>query len=286
MNPRVDPKSEDSRTIFTPSGVRLRLCSKSPGELNWLFLPGGPGIGSESLAGLVDAVQVPGACWLVDLPGDGSNPGPPDAYALWPKVLVEAAQILPSCVYAGHSTGGAYLLWTPEVEASLAGLALISTAPDASWYGRYLQMTQDNPIPAMDSAVAAFERSADSNTLRDLAVESAPWNFEPDFVEEGRRLLQAMPYNLPAVEWSDKNFDHIYRKQWWPDTLPTLIISGERDRIVAQDLWVGPQFEQPNVRRFVIEGAGHFPWVENPGAVRAAFADFSERISRFREPAA
>ncbi|EUA07894.1 hypothetical protein I545_6382 [Mycobacterium kansasii 662] len=41
--------------------------------MNWLFLPGGPGIGSESLHELVDTVDVPGCSWMVDLPGDGSN---------------------------------------------------------------------------------------------------------------------------------------------------------------------------------------------------------------------
>lgn len=60
---------------FTPSGVRLRLRSHRDGELNWLFLPGGPGIGSESLHQIVDAVALPGTTWLVDLPSDGSNTG-------------------------------------------------------------------------------------------------------------------------------------------------------------------------------------------------------------------
>ncbi|MGH8462728.1 MAG: alpha/beta fold hydrolase, partial [Pseudomonas sp.] len=111
---------------------------------------------------------------------------------------------------------------------------------------------------------------------------SAPWNFEPEFVEEGKRMLREMPYNLTAVEWSDKNFDHTYTKQWWPLEIPTLIVSGERDRIVAQDLWVGSEFEQSNVRRFVIPNAGHFPWIENPFEVRSAFTDLSERIDRYR----
>lgn len=276
----------DTQTLFTPSGVRLRLWRESPGELNWLFLPGGPGIGSDSLAGLIDAAQLPGSCWLVDLPGDGSNLAAPEAYSLWPNVLVEAARALPNCIYAGHSTGGAYLLWTPELEECIVGLALVSSAPNASWYSRYVQTTHDNPIPAMDAAVAAYERCPDNATLRDLAVESAPWNFEAEFVDEGRRLLQGMPYNLHAVEWSDKHFDHTYEKRWWPAQIPTLIISGERDRIVAQDLWVGTEFEQLNVRRFVIEGAGHFPWVENPRAVRDAFADLTRRVGESFAPGA
>ena len=66
-------------TFWTPSGVRLRRRTQRPGPLNWLFLPGGPGIGSESLHELVDSAELPGSTWLVDLPGDGSNTDAPGA---------------------------------------------------------------------------------------------------------------------------------------------------------------------------------------------------------------
>jgi pimeloyl-ACP methyl ester carboxylesterase len=93
----------------TRSGVRLRLAASGAGQWNWLFVPGGPGLGSQSLQDLVRVVMVPGTAWLVDLPGDGSNrdlPDIPAPYARWPDVLVEAAQALQNVVMVGHSTGG------------------------------------------------------------------------------------------------------------------------------------------------------------------------------------
>ena len=59
--------------LYTASKVRLRLRHQNPGPLNWLFVPGGPGIGADSLEELVGAANLPGRSWLVDLPGDGSN---------------------------------------------------------------------------------------------------------------------------------------------------------------------------------------------------------------------
>jgi hypothetical protein len=70
------------REFWTGSGVRLRAVGERPGGLNWLLLPGGPGIGSESLYGPAEAIDVPGVTWLVDLPGDGSNPGGGDPVAV------------------------------------------------------------------------------------------------------------------------------------------------------------------------------------------------------------
>jgi len=135
-------------TRYTTSGVRMRLHTKAAGTLNWLLLPGGPGIGSESLQELADAMQVPGSIWLVDLPGDGSNRSPQDnPFASWPQVLMEAAESVSNAVFVGHSTGGMYLLSTPQLRYRIRGLALLDTAPNCEWHAEYVEMTRNNPCP-------------------------------------------------------------------------------------------------------------------------------------------
>lgn len=267
---------------FTPSGVRLTRRIERPGRLNWLLLPGGPGIGAESLRELADALDVPGSVWMVDLPGDGSNVSAPgsgaDPFARWPGVLVEAARALPDCVFLGHSTGGMYLLATPEVEQHIVGLVLVSTAPDAGWMPRFAEMTQANPLPAVDAAWAVYEQDRTNANIGAMAVASAEWNFAEGFVERGRELLARMPYNGAAVDWSDANFDHSYVSTWWPAKTPVLIVSGADDRIVWQGAWADPRFEGDNVLARTIEGGAHFPWIENPAAVRDAFRDFAARL--------
>lgn len=273
------------RERWTRSGVRLRLRHhrSGPGDLNWLFLPGGPGIGSESLHELVDALDVPGSRWLVDLPGDGSNIGAPgapdDPYQLWPQVLLEAAESVDRPVYVGHSTGGEYLLSTPELATRLVGLVLISTAPDASWMPVYEAMVAEHPLPGVRTATARYESDPTNENLRDVAVESAPWNFLESRVGAGKEMLSRMPYNQDAVAWSAENFDRAYRSAWWPTSLPTLIVSGSEDRIVTQSLWQPSRFRTANVIWRVIADAGHFPWVEQPAAVRDAFGALARAIA-------
>jgi pimeloyl-ACP methyl ester carboxylesterase len=267
---------------WTKSGVRLRARVRREGTLNWLFLPGGPGIGSESLLELVDALDVPGTCWTVDLPGDGSNTDPPgagpDPYNGWPRVLIEAAEAVPNPVYVGHSTGGMYLLSTPALEEVLVGLALISTAPDASWLPEFAAMTERHPLPEVVAATAAYEQDPTDENLAAIAVHSAAWNFSPGTVEVGAELLARMPYNGAAVAWSAQHFDDTYTATWWPRRLPTLIISGADDRIVTQALWDKPRFQHDNVLHRVIEGAAHFAWIERPEGVAAAFNDLAAAI--------
>ncbi|MEJ0047925.1 MAG: hypothetical protein WDN04_18725 [Rhodospirillales bacterium] len=144
---------------------------------------------------------------------------------------------MPNCVYVGHSTGGMYLLSTPEVERAIVALALLSTAPDASWRSHYLATTRHDPLPAFDAALAAFENDPSDARLRDLAVASAEWNFAPHSLVAGRELLGRMPYNRAAADWSDANFDNTYFSNWFPAKLPTLILAGCEDRIVGQQGW-------------------------------------------------
>jgi pimeloyl-ACP methyl ester carboxylesterase len=267
---------------WTPSGVRLRLRRQQPGDHDWLFLPGGPGIGSESLHELADAIEVPGRSWMVDLPGDGSNVNAPgagdDPFARWPRVVLEAAQAVERPVFVGHSTGGEYLLSTPELEPLLAGLVLISTAPDARWMPVFEAMCARHPLPAVTEATERYTADPTDANLADIAVASAEWNFAAGHVDTGRELLARMPYNGAAVAWSDAHFDRTYTLAWWPRTLPTLILSGGDDRIVTQELWNDPRFAGEHVVRRTIPGGGHFLWIERSDAVRDAFRDFAGRL--------
>lgn len=268
---------------WTRSGVRLRAVGARDGRWNWLFVPGGPGLGSESLLGLVAAVRVPGTTWLVDLPGDGSNRARaavgPDPYRRWPGVLLEAAQALDEVVMVGHSTGGMFALSVPELEAHLAGMALVSSAPHAGWRPGFARYAQRNPPPGLAAAAQRYAQHPGDATLRALTLAAAPWSFTPAGSTAGRALLAGLPYNHAAAAWAAAHFDDTYRARWAPGRIPALIVSGAQDRVVDQHLWSAePAFNAPNIIRRTIERAGHFPWIENPDAVDAAFAELAGRL--------
>jgi pimeloyl-ACP methyl ester carboxylesterase len=264
---------------FTPSGVRLRAAKHCGDGPDWLLLPGGPGLGAESLAGLAACMEVPGTLWLVDLPGDGSNVQPaPECYRNWPDVLIEAVQALLGAVLVGHSTGGMYALSVPALAPLLRGLVLISSAPDATWQAGFSRMVADHPLPQATSALACFAAAPGAETLREAMLASAPWSFLPAGLPTGRALFEQLPYNPAAMAWSAEHFDAEYRAAWWPQYLPVLIVSGAEDRVVDQALWDDESWQTTNVMQVVVEGAGHFPWVEQPAAVGAALADFAANL--------
>ena len=172
-----------------------------------------------------------------------------------------------------------YLLDTPALEPLLKGLALLDTAPDAGWRPRFVEMTRAWPLPEVETATVAYEASRSDADIAAVAVASAPWNFTPASLETGRELLARMPYNGAAVDWSDVHFDHLYRARWWPSRIPVLVLAGAQDRIVWQGGWDDPRFQTANLIRRTIPSAGHFPWIENPAAVRDAFSDLARKIA-------
>ncbi len=62
--------------LWALDGGRLQYQSfYKNSDINWLFLPGGPGLGSEALTDLTGLLRdkIPGVIWHFDLPNDGSN---------------------------------------------------------------------------------------------------------------------------------------------------------------------------------------------------------------------
>jgi pimeloyl-ACP methyl ester carboxylesterase len=172
-----------------------------------------------------------------------------------------------------------YLLSTPDLANRLTGLVLISTAPNASWLPAFIAMTEQNPLPAVATATAVYEADPTNDNLAAIAVASAAWNFGPHTIDAGRDLLGRMPYNEPAVAWSDEHFDRTYRAAWIPEVVPTLIISGSDDRIVAQALWNDDRYRQGPITRAIIKGGAHFPWIENPAGVKDALQTFASKLA-------
>ena len=85
--------NKHSNEIFTKSHARLRFIkTNTEADFNWIFLPGGPGLGSESLYPLTQILNLPGKMWHLDLPGDGSNRTSDDAeyFSHWSQALIEA----------------------------------------------------------------------------------------------------------------------------------------------------------------------------------------------------
>jgi pimeloyl-ACP methyl ester carboxylesterase len=270
--------------FWTQSRARLQLIySSEVGNLNWLFLPGGPGLGSESLLPLLKILQLPGKLWLLDLPGDGSNTtsNNSESFKSWPMALIEAAQSFDHVVLVAHSTGGMYALSLPELEKHLEGLVLLDSAPDAAWQVLFAETIKKQPIPGLQALQGNYEKDPSNETLKALTLASAPYLFTKEGQTSGIESLRSLPYNFETCQWSDKHFDSTYQAKWVPQKIPTLIMAGEEDQVTPLRLFEKEKrFSRDNITFKSIKKAGHFPWIDNPSAVVKEFTAYAQQLKK------
>ena len=60
-------------------------------------------------------------------------------------------------------------------------------------------------------------------------------------------------------------------------TAPVLVVAGSRDGLTGVEAAHAVARGFPNAETAVLEGAGHFPWVDEPDAFRTAVLDFLDR---------
>lgn len=268
--------------VWTRLKARLQLIRTTPtAHFNWLFLAGGPGLGSESLSPLTRLLNLPGTMWSLDLPGDGSNLTDDDTahFSMWPEALVEAVNVLDNVILVAHSTGGMYALATPALENILTGLVLMDSAPNASWQQFFMETVKKYPISEAEKLHEIYSKNPNNEILKKLTILSAPYLFTKTGLEKDISFLESLPYNFRTCEWSAEHFDSSYKAKWIPKNIPTLIFSGEEDCITPLQLFTElDSFGSQNILIRKIKNAGHYPWIDNPDEVIAVFDEYYQTL--------
>jgi pimeloyl-ACP methyl ester carboxylesterase len=215
------------------------------------------------------------------LPGDGSNTTPniKESFQNWSLALVEAVAQFKYVILVAHSTGGMYALSTPKLEPLLEGLVLLDSAPDSGWQTSFAEELKKHPLPQLEILQDKYRKHPNHDTLKALTIASAPYLFTREGLKEGTEMLETLPYNCETCQWSEEHFDQTYEAKWIPQGIPTLILGGERDVVTPLRLFISAtRFCRNNIVIKSIKNAGHFPWIENPADVAAAFQEYYQLI--------
>jgi pimeloyl-ACP methyl ester carboxylesterase len=273
--------------LWTKLKARLQLIRTTPSaNFNWMFLAGGPGLGSESLAPLTQILNLPGAMWNIDLPGDGSNLTSDDChyFSKWSEALTESVNALDNVILVTHSTGGMYALATPELQKTLIGLVLMDSAPDASWRRLFMEVVAQKPIPELEHLHKLYAENPNNAMLKKITLLSAPYLFTKAGLRKDLSFLESLPYNYRTCEWSAQHFDQSYKAKWIPKNIPALIFAGEEDSVTPLSLFTkSADFQDPNILIRKIQDAAHFPWIENQKDVLALFEEYCKKLMEKNE---
>ncbi len=223
---------------------------------------------------------------LVDLPGHGH--AREDATALQPHVLAtELVARVPDAVWLGWSLGGQFVLRAAlDHPDRVRGLIMVAASPrfvrsddDGGWphgvsttlFGDFGEALQRDFRGTLDGflALEALGSSSAQDELRKLKAHA----FErgepaPRALQEGLALLDRLDLRdeLPALQ------------------MPSLWLSGRRDRLVPAGAMPAAAALAPNARSVVIAGAGHAPFLGAPDAVAAEIDAFMRELPAPPQP--
>lgn len=259
--------------------TRYELVTSCQGKsYNWLFIPGGPGAGSEYFKGLIEELKLPGNAWLIDFPANGSNVEKiSEEYPFdeWEACLKTAVGKFENPIIVGHSFGGMFPLLFEELEDILKGFVIISAAPYL-WLEEAEKMAREKKLPVLTEPMEAFVRNPNQKTFKEALLACTPYYFSKDRLEEGKKLLEQIAFNFHAAVWWQKKAHEInFSAKWVPAKVPTFILGGTEDCMTPPSLFEkDKRFSRKNIYRNIIQNAGHIPWLEKMAEVKYAFSTF------------
>lgn len=204
----------------------------------------------------------------LDLPGHGkSSPGGRDTVLAYSDAVLRFldARGFDRAVVAGHSMGGAITQMLALTHPDrVAGLALIGTGARL----RVLPAILDGILSPVD-----FD-----NTVRLIVENAYAPGLDPDLRRRAEEELRAC---APAVTHGDyvacNGFDVIARVG--EIHAPALVLCGREDKMTPVKYSEFLASRLPNARLVMVEGAGHFVMLEQPGAVNQALVDWLATLS-------
>jgi pimeloyl-ACP methyl ester carboxylesterase len=255
---------------------RLKQIKVSDEKLNWLFLPGGLGMGSEYLVNFVEQLRLAENLYVGDFPGDGSNRNIDNiTYDILKNGLIEVIRELSPCILVTHSFSGMLALTIPELENIAEGLVIMNSGPNNSWINELNVTQQKNNLPnILDDTVRFYKNPTDKN-LHKLFIACIPYLFHPSEIKSGQEIIENSSFNANSRLWADQYFHPTYKNTWIPKTLPTLIIGSTNDNLLPSLLFEREKaFIKENIKIVTLNQTGHFPWITHLELINKLFENF------------
>ena len=255
----------------------MRPCSEGePGRRTLVLLHGfalHSGIWGDWISRLAPFVE-PRA---IDLPGHGRQSWDPRIGDLAGLAHAVSSEIPPGALLLGWSLGGMVALELARQRTDIRGLVLIATTPrfvtDADW--------PHGVEPRVLEAFARGVRDDYERTVQDFLALQVMGATDP------RATLRALRDSLrsrpaPDARGLDVGLEILQRADLRAALegigADTLVITGQRDRIVHPAAGEALAAALPHAQLRSIAGAGHAPFLSHPDAVHNQLATFLDHV--------
>ena len=245
------------------------------------LLHAGPGLDGSTFLPGAELLAATHRLYLVDLPGNGRSPDAEEwTLAAFARAVEEFARPLGEYTLLGHSFGG-YVAMQHLADFPGSAARLIASCTDADeepapGAGDPEDAYRDLP-PELE---AAFEREGSVTTAeeaREVWQDQLPFFAPtPERVEAVRGAFADIVFRPEGLHQHDWGELHALSALATTD-VPVLAIAGEHDRGTPVAAARRIAATAPRGELLVIEGAGHFPFAEDPSAYWGGVRDWLGR---------
>lgn len=262
----------------TKYGYRIQQISEGIGY-NWLFLPGGPGLGSEYLQSLCEQLNLSGSVYRVDFPMDGTNPKGTLDIEQWRLGLVDLLRSMPKVILVCHSFSAMFALLVPEIETELAGLVLMNTTTTNTFFEHIDAVQKKYSLPDLLPAASQYHLDPTDASYKAFWDSYKHYCFTHEELVEGENLQTLFTFNSAAYYYAIQHVFPNYQSQWYPTKIPAMTISSEFDYICPPKIFIEDQhYQAHNIINKMIFKAGHCPWLCAFDQVQQCFDAYSRLI--------
>jgi pimeloyl-[acyl-carrier protein] methyl ester esterase len=234
----------------------------------------GWGMNLRAFDGLRQALGAHMPVWTVDLPGHGKSVWNAERAGFEAQAEDLLSLLPPRCILLGWSLGGQFALQMARLAPKrVVGLLLVTTTPR-------FEQSADWPHGLDADSVAVFRNMLQQDwrqTLSDFVwlqlrgsrnAEAAQRVLEEALLSHGTPDVMALAKDLEILAAVDQR-SHVHEI-----AQPTLIISGQNDRVTptAAAMWLASRL--PNAHHIEIARAGHAPFISHA-------AEFLQPASKF-----
>lgn len=260
-------------------GYRINQLSNNASGYTWLFLPGGPGLGSEYLIDFCKTLQLPGSIYVLDFPMDGTNINGNLDFAEWRKGLIDLLTNFQNTILVTHSFSGMFALSMPEIENYLTGMVLMNTTTKNSFFEHVAKMHALHQLPDLVPAASAYHLNPSNETYKSFWETYKYYCFTQEEMSQGEEMMKLFAYNNAAYHYAITHFYADYESKFSSSQLPIMTITSADDYVCPPDIFISDKnFQSNNILNKIIPEAGHCPWVMHFNAVQAAFNEYIAKI--------
>ena len=247
-----------------------------------MLLHAGPGLDGSIFLPSAEALATDHRLLLVDLPGNGRSPDPEDwSLAAHARALEELVRErgLEDWTLLGHSFGG-FVSMQHLIDFPGSATRLIASCTDADEEDAPGAPTDayDNLPPDVEAAFELEERVTSDEEARDAWLGQLPFFAPtPEGVEAVRAAFSDVVYRHQAVLHAEEMGELHALTALATSEIPILAVAGEHDRGTPPAAARRIAATVPQGELVILDGVGHFPFAEAPGAYWGAIRAWLDR---------